>query len=144
MPTTRWPGPVTALGTPYLQVLAFALVLDAFNANMASVMRAHLRTRDAMFNILAMHSVHLLLCLPMMRGVPVLTSNRSALPEVSGDAARLVNPLDTDAIAEGLRTLIGDETLRMSLVRKGLEHASQFTWEKALERTWQVYGELFA
>jgi len=63
------PAPVTALGTPYLQVLAFALVLDAFNANMASVMRAHLRTRDAMFNILAMHSVHLLLCLPMMRGI---------------------------------------------------------------------------
>jgi glycosyltransferase involved in cell wall biosynthesis len=79
----------------------------------------------------------------MMRGVPVLTSNRSALPEVSGDAARLVNPLDTDAIAEGLRALIDDETLRMNLVRKGLEHASQFTWEKAVERTWQVYSELF-
>lgn len=80
----------------------------------------------------------------MMRGVPVLTSNRSALPEVSGDAALLVDPTDTDAIAEGLRTLIGNEALRMDLVRKGLEHASQFTWEKAVERTWQVYSELFA
>ncbi|MFS8064239.1 MAG: MATE family efflux transporter [Luteimonas sp.] len=63
------PAPVWLLGQPYLQVLAFALLLDAYNACMSAVMRAHLRTRDAMFNILAMHSVHLLLCLPLMRGV---------------------------------------------------------------------------
>lgn len=63
------PGPVMAMGAPYLQMLAFALVLDAFNASMAAVMRAHLRTRDVMFNILAMHAAHLLLCLPMMRGI---------------------------------------------------------------------------
>ena len=63
------PGPVRALGQPYLQVLAFALLLDAYNASMSAVMRAHLRTRDAMFNILVMHSAHLLLCLPLMRGV---------------------------------------------------------------------------
>ena len=62
------PGPVQALGQPYLQMLAFALMLDAYNANMSAVMRAHLRTRDAMYNILAMHSLHLLLCLPLMRG----------------------------------------------------------------------------
>jgi putative MATE family efflux protein len=62
------PGPVQALGEPYLQMLAWALMLDAYNASMSAVMRAHLRTRDAMFNILAMHSLHLLLCLPLMRG----------------------------------------------------------------------------
>jgi Na+-driven multidrug efflux pump len=59
---------VLRLGQPYLQVLALALALDAFNASMASVMRAHMLTREVMFNILAMHSVHLLLCLPLMRG----------------------------------------------------------------------------
>ena len=63
------PPAVLLLGRPYLQVLALALLLDAFNASMAAVMRAHLRTRDTMFNILAMHGVHLLLCLPLMRGV---------------------------------------------------------------------------
>ena len=62
------PPPVLALAEPYLQMLAVALVLDAFNASMASVMRAHLHTRDTMLNILAMHLVHLLLCLPLMRG----------------------------------------------------------------------------
>ena len=80
----------------------------------------------------------------MVRGVPVLASNRSALPEVTGGAALLVDPRESDAIAEGLKALIGNETLRANLARKGLEHASRFTWEKAVERTWQVYGELLA
>jgi putative MATE family efflux protein len=62
------PAPVRAVGEPYLQLLALALLLDAYNASMSSVLRAHLRTREAMFNILAMHAVHLLLCLPLMRG----------------------------------------------------------------------------
>lgn len=62
------PEPVNAIGEPYLQMLALALLLDAYNASMASVMRAHLRTRDTMLNILSMHALHLLLCLPLMRG----------------------------------------------------------------------------
>lgn len=62
------PTSVHDLGQPYLRMLAFALLLDAYNASMAAVMRAHLRTRDTMLNILSMHTVHLLLCLPLMRG----------------------------------------------------------------------------
>jgi putative MATE family efflux protein len=62
------PAPVLEVGRPYLQMLALALALDAYNANMSSVMRAHLHTREVMLNILAMHAVHLLLCLPLMRG----------------------------------------------------------------------------
>lgn len=62
------PEPVQAIAKPYLQMLAFALFLDAYNASMASVMRAHLHTRDTMFTVLAMHAVHLLLCIPLMNG----------------------------------------------------------------------------
>jgi putative MATE family efflux protein len=62
------PVEVVDVGRPYLQMLALALVLDAWNASMSSVMRAHLRTREVMLNILAMHVLHLLLCLPFMRG----------------------------------------------------------------------------
>ena len=65
----RAPPDVHALALPYLQMLAPALMLDAYNASMASVLRAHMRTREAMFNVLAMHSVHLLLCFVLMRGV---------------------------------------------------------------------------
>jgi len=63
------PPAVVATGAPYLRMLAFALLLDAWNASMSAVVRAHLHARDAMFNILAMHALHLLLALPMMRGL---------------------------------------------------------------------------
>ncbi len=62
------PPDVLAMGVPYLQMLACALVLDAFNASMAAVMRAHLRTQDAMMIVLGMNLTHLLLCIPLMRG----------------------------------------------------------------------------
>ncbi|MCC6857481.1 MAG: glycosyltransferase family 4 protein [Bryobacterales bacterium] len=78
----------------------------------------------------------------MARGVAVLTSDRSALPEVAGDAALRVDPCDTDAIADGLLRITRDEDLRAGLVRSGLEHARNFTWEQAVERTWEVYRRL--
>ena len=59
---------VAALARPYLHWLALALFLDAFNASMAAVMRAHLRTRETMFNILSMHAWHIALCFPLMQG----------------------------------------------------------------------------
>jgi glycosyltransferase involved in cell wall biosynthesis len=78
----------------------------------------------------------------MARGVPVLASNVSAMPEVCGDAALLVDPMDSAAIAEGLRKLTTDEALRERLVRKGLPRSGEFSWEKAVEATWSVYQEL--
>jgi Na+-driven multidrug efflux pump len=60
---------VQPLALPYLQLLALALALDSFNASMAAVMRAHLHARDALLNMMAMHSLHLLLCWPLMGGV---------------------------------------------------------------------------
>jgi glycosyltransferase involved in cell wall biosynthesis len=78
----------------------------------------------------------------MAHGVPVLTSRTSALKEISGTAAVLVDPLDTDAIAEGLTRLMEDERLRRELQREGLAHSAQFTWERTIEKTWNVYREL--
>lgn len=80
----------------------------------------------------------------MARGVPVLTSDVSALPEVAGDASLKVDPVQTDAIAEGLQKLTGDENLRAQLAQKGLARSRDFSWEKAVERTWKVYLELLA
>ena len=78
----------------------------------------------------------------MAAGVPVLTSNRSATAEVSGDAALLVDPEDTGSIVEALHRLTTEETLREEFVARGLERAALFTWEKAVESTWAAYGEL--
>jgi glycosyltransferase involved in cell wall biosynthesis len=80
----------------------------------------------------------------MARGVPVLTSNISAMPDVSGDAALLVDPTDVNAIADGLRRLSTDSELRDTLIVRGLARAKEFTWGKSVESTWRVYQELMA
>lgn len=78
----------------------------------------------------------------MAAGVPVVTSNRSALAEVAGDAAVLVNPESLEEIADGLKHLAGNETLREELARKGFLRVREFSWPKAVEKTWNVYREL--
>jgi glycosyltransferase involved in cell wall biosynthesis len=75
-------------------------------------------------------------------GLPVLTSNRSALPEVAGDAALLVDPLDIDSIGEGLRCITSDEDLRAELIKRGRKRAEGFTWDKAVAETWSIYASL--
>jgi glycosyltransferase involved in cell wall biosynthesis len=78
----------------------------------------------------------------MSAGVPVVTSRCSALPEVAGDAAFLVDPLDHEAIADALSRVASDPALSADLVRRGIERARQFTWQAAVEKTWQVYTEI--
>lgn len=62
-------------------------------------------------------------------GTAVLTSTTSSLPEVAGDAAVLVNPLDTFAIVEGIRRLAQDTVLREGLVAKGFVNVRRFNWQ---------------
>lgn len=78
----------------------------------------------------------------MALGVPVLTSDRSALPEVAGDAAVLVDPTDVDAIAAGLSRMAADEGLRQELGSRGRLRAAAFPWEAAVSKTWAAYCEL--
>lgn len=63
-------------------------------------------------------------------GCPVLTSNVTSIPEVTGDAAYLVDPYDTNQIANGMLKLANDSALRESLFAKGHEQAKKFSWEK--------------
>ncbi len=78
----------------------------------------------------------------MAHGVPVVTSNRSALVEVAGDAALLVNPDDTDEIATALHRLIDDPELGRKLTQLGKARAKLYTWERAVAETYRVYKEL--
>jgi len=75
----------------------------------------------------------------MACGTPVLTSNVSALPETAGDAAILVDPLSTEAIARGLRALLKDAALRARLAGAGLARARSFSWRRAAGETIAVY-----
>lgn len=74
----------------------------------------------------------------MASGVPVLTGNRTALPEVVGDAALMVDPHDTDAIAQGLLRISTDSLLRAQLGAAGLERARLFSWDDAAAQTLEV------
>lgn len=74
----------------------------------------------------------------MACGTPVLTSTTSALPEVAGDAALLVDPHDTCAIADGLIRLASDAPLCAILRERGLARAAQFTWEHCANETRNV------
>jgi glycosyltransferase involved in cell wall biosynthesis len=69
----------------------------------------------------------------MAVGTPVLTSNVTSLPEVTGEAALLVNPYNTEEIAKGIEMLHMDKSVRESLIAKGLERSKLFTWEKTAE-----------
>ncbi len=75
----------------------------------------------------------------MARGVPVVTSDRSSLPEVAGDAALLVDPDDDEAIAAALRRVLDDAGLRAQLSAAGRARAATFSWERTAELTAASY-----
>lgn len=79
----------------------------------------------------------------MACGTPVVCSNATSLPEVVGDAAILIDPYDTEAMTEAMYEVLSDDSLQEELRHKGLERASQFTWERAAKETVAVYEKRF-
>lgn len=71
----------------------------------------------------------------MACGTPVVTSNVSSLPEVAGEAALLVNPVDTEALASAVHRLLTDEDLCCKFRELGLQRAKRFTWESCARKT---------
>ncbi len=78
----------------------------------------------------------------MARGLPVVASGVSALPEVGGDAVLFVNPLDPAEIAAGVMRAVEDAGLRLSLIEKGFRRAGGYSWIKAAQGVLGVYDEL--
>ena len=78
----------------------------------------------------------------MASGTPVVTSNVSALPEVTGDAAVLADPYDVESIVEGIRRVLSDPELAAEMRRKGLIRAREFSWERSVAKTLEVYQQV--
>lgn len=78
----------------------------------------------------------------MAAGAPVITSRRAAMPEIAGDAALLIDPLDPAAIAAAIRRLVDDADLADALRAKGRERAAAFSWQRTARETSQVYQRL--
>lgn len=79
----------------------------------------------------------------MSCGSPVITSNLSSLPEVAGDAAILVDPMNVEEIVQAMEKLLRDRELRKELKRKSLERAKFFSWERAAKETLHLYEDIF-
>ena len=77
----------------------------------------------------------------MSCGAPVIASRAAAITEVTGDAARLVEATDADALTSAMIDVLRDESLRHKLVAAGLSRARLFTWRRTAELTRKVYND---
>jgi glycosyltransferase involved in cell wall biosynthesis len=75
----------------------------------------------------------------MACGAPVITSDRSAIPEIAGNAALLVDPRDFHMIARAISGLVDDQRTRDEMVRRGFERSLSFTWQRAASASVAVY-----
>jgi len=80
----------------------------------------------------------------MARGVPVVTSSTSSLPEVAGDAALFVDPTSVDEIASATARVLTDRALRERLVAAGRARPSAFTWDRAAAATLESWRRALA
>ena len=78
----------------------------------------------------------------MASGTPVVTSNVSSLPEVAGGAAVLVDPYDVESIVDGIASVLSNPALREELRAKGIARARDFSWERSVARTREIYQEV--
>lgn len=105
--------------------------------------------KDAeMYSIIANSTVFLFLSLiegfgfppieAMQLNVPVICSNSSCLPEIVGNAARLVDPEDSQTVAEVLNSLLSDEKQRKMLIQLGKENVKRFSWDSRAKLYWKA------
>lgn len=78
----------------------------------------------------------------MACGTPVVCSNASSLPEVTGEAALTFDPLDAGAITAALVRILDDAALRAELIARGLERVRSFTWEKAARQVLEILSAI--
>ena len=98
-------------------------------------------------SLLAFPSLHEGFGIPVIEsmacGIPVLTSNVSALPEVAGDAAMLINPYSVQSIADGILAILTDEKLQYHLIEKGYERIKVFNRNKSAKAVIESYQKAY-
>lgn len=72
------------------------------------------------------------------RGVPVIASNKSSLPEILGDSALFINPDNFEEVAEKIYNILSNEKLRNEFIKKGYENIRKFSWKKCAEETFKI------
>lgn len=77
----------------------------------------------------------------MACGCPVVSSNKTALPEVGGDAALYFDPYNQEDMVEKIIQILNNQKLRKSLIEKGEKRVQQFSWQKMAKQTLEVYAK---
>lgn len=80
----------------------------------------------------------------MACGTPVVTSMVSSLPEVAGDAALMIDPLDLDALTDAIQQILEDSQLKQRLIQAGFRQAAQLSWEKSAQQLHKFYSVLLS
>ncbi|MFK4784386.1 glycosyltransferase family 4 protein [Fusobacterium sp. MFO224] len=78
----------------------------------------------------------------MASGTPVVASNNSSIPEVTGDAGILINRDSVEDLCEGMEKILGDEELRKELIKRGIKQSEKFKWEDSAKKYEDIYEEL--
>ncbi|MEA3445149.1 MAG: glycosyltransferase family 1 protein [Bacteroidota bacterium] len=101
----------------------------------------------SMCNIFLYPSLRESFGIPMLEAmrcaVPVITSNTSSMPEVSGDGAYIIDPFKPEEITRAILKIQGDDQLRQSLIEKGLKRSEYFSWKNMAKNVLELY-ESFA
>lgn len=77
----------------------------------------------------------------MKRGLVVVSSNASCLPEILGDAALYFNPINIDDMAEKIKKALTDQEMRQRLIKEGFEQVKKYSWQKMARETLETYKE---
>jgi glycosyltransferase involved in cell wall biosynthesis len=78
----------------------------------------------------------------MSNGVPVITSNVGAIPEVVGQAAMLIDPYSDISMEQAILAMLNDASLRQQFIAQGYKRITSFSWHRAAEETLKVYREV--
>lgn len=137
---TGVPGPESVAGNEDGQLLSSAAAAHV-------TCYKYIERAEDMYNLFAGAEAFLFLSLiegfgfppleAMQVGVPVICSDRTALPEVVGDAALLTDPEDIGHTVDCIDRILTDEALREDLIRKGYENAKRFDWESRTDQYWE-------
>ena len=79
----------------------------------------------------------------MACGLPVITTNKTSLPEIVGDAAiKLSDPFDSQLLADTIQEVLLNDELRSDMKKKGIEQAKKYSWEKYAKDVWELYNKM--
>ncbi len=79
----------------------------------------------------------------MACGTPVITSFNSSLPEIVGDAAKLIDPYNPKKLADVINEILSDDKMMKTLIKKGLKRSYMFNWRNTAYKTLKVYKEVY-